>query len=93
MTLPEFIDPTKMFGEFKTMLQDLYPGSKEECKWTVADMYQLIGKWSCLGILLLADLGNYYRQFLAITTFLKGKNHLSNDEQSRAFARGFLADL
>ena len=93
MTLPEFIDPTKMFEEFKTVLLDLHPGSKEECKWTVADMEQLIGKRSCLGILLLADLGDYYRQFLAITTFLKGKNCLSNDKQSCAFTRGFLADL
>ena len=75
------------------MLQDLYPGFKEEHKWMVADMDQLIGEWSHLGILLLADLGNYYRQFLTITTFLKGKNHLLNDEQSHAFARGFSADL
>ena len=64
------------------MLQDLYPGFKEEHKWMVADMDQLIGEWSHLGILL-----------LAITTFLKGKNHLLNDEQSRAFARGCSADL
>jgi hypothetical protein len=45
-TLPEFIDPTKMFEEFETALQDLYPGSKEEHKWTVADMDQLIGEQS-----------------------------------------------
>ena len=56
-------------------------------------MDQLIGERSRLGILSLADLGDYYRQFLAITMFLKGKNRLSNDEQSRAFARGFSADL
>ena len=91
-TLPEFKDPTRMFEGFKTALQDLYTGSKEERKWMVVDMDQLIGEWWCLGILLLADLGNYYRQFLAITTFLKGKNCLSNDEQSCAFAREFSAD-
>jgi hypothetical protein len=33
-TLPEFTDHTKTFEEFKTVLQDLYPGSKEERKWT-----------------------------------------------------------
>ena len=92
-TLPEFIDSTKTFAEFKTAPQDLYPGSREECKWTVADMDQLIGEQLHLGILLLADLGNYYRQFLAITTFLKGNNRLSNDKQSHAFVRGFSADL
>ena len=81
------------YEEFKTMLQDLYPESKEECKWMVVDMDQLIGEQSHLGILSLAYLGNYYRQFLAITTFLKGKNHLLNNKQSHTFARGFLADL
>ena len=85
-TLPEFIDPTKTFEKFKTTLQDLYPGSKEKRKWMVADMDQLIGERSRLGILSLVDLGDYYRQFLAITMFLKEKNCLSNDEQSRAFA-------
>lgn len=50
-TLVEFTDPTKTFAEFKTTLQDLYPGSQEEHKWTVADMDQLIGEWLCLGII------------------------------------------
>ena len=75
------------------MLQDLYPRSKEERTWMIVDMDQLIGVWSLLGILLLADLGNYYRQFLTITMFLKKKNHLLNDKQSHAFAKEFSADL
>jgi hypothetical protein len=41
----------------------------------------------------LGDLGEYYRNFLAITTFLRGKSRLSEAEQSRAFVRGFPPDL
>jgi len=56
-------------------------------------MDKLVGERSRLGVLLLGDLGEYHRQFLAITTFLIGKTRLSTAEQSRAFARGFQAEL
>src|SRR6267154_1549276 len=56
-------------------------------------MDKLVGERSCIGIILLGDLGEYYRQFLAITTFLRSKNRLSEAEQSRAFVRGIPADL
>jgi len=41
----------------------------------------------------LGDLGDYYRQFYTITTFLRGKQRLSAAEQSRAFVQGFQPDL
>jgi hypothetical protein len=46
-----------------------------------------------LGIISLADLGDYFRHFYTITTFLRGKSRLSEAEQSRAFVRGFQPDL
>jgi hypothetical protein len=46
-----------------------------------------------LGILSLANLGNYFQHFYTITTFLQSKSHLSKAEQSRAFVRGFPPDL
>jgi hypothetical protein len=52
-------------------------------------MDKLIGERSRIGIISLSDLGEYYRQFLAITTYLRSKNRLSEAEQSRAFVRGF----
>jgi hypothetical protein len=56
-------------------------------------MDKLVGERSRLGIISLGDLGEYYRQFLAITTFLRNKGRLSTAEQSRAFVRGFPPDL
>jgi hypothetical protein len=92
-TLVEFTDVTKTYDEFKSAVYELYPGSDEERKWSVADMDQLVGERSRIGIISLADLGEYYRNFLAITTFLRSKRRLSDAEQSRAFVRGFPPDL
>ena len=92
-SLAEFADNTKTYTDFRQIIYSLYPGSEEECKWSVADMDKLVGERSRLGVLSLGDLGEYHRQFLAITTFLIGKTRLSTAEQSRAFARGFQAEL
>ena len=58
----------------------------------MADMERLVEE-RCIGIRTLGDLGDYYRRFIAITTFLCGTNRLSNIEQSRAFMRGLPCDL
>ena len=92
-SLAEFADITKTYAEFCQAIYALYPGSEEERKWSVADMDKLVGERSRLGVLSLGDLGEYHRQFLAITTFLIGKMRLSAAEQSRAFARGFQVEL
>jgi hypothetical protein len=39
---PEF--NIKTFDEFKSAIFKLYPGSESECKWTIADMDQLVGE-------------------------------------------------
>ena len=56
-------------------------------------MDKLVGETSRVGILSLADLGRYHREFMAITTFLITKNRILPAEQSRAFARGFPPEL
>ena len=71
----------------------LYPGSDSERQWAIADMDKLVGETSRVGILSLTDLGRYHREFMAITTFLITKNHISPAEQSRTFACGFPPEL
>jgi hypothetical protein len=92
-SLPEYTDHAVSYVDFMKAVHALYPGSDEERKWSVADMDKLVGERCRLGVLSLSDLGEYYRQFLAITTFLRGKSRLSEAEQSRAFTRGFQPDL
>jgi hypothetical protein len=88
-SLPEYTDHAISYADFMKAVHALYPGSDEERKWSVADMDKLVGERCQLGVLSLSDLGEYYQQFLAITTFLRGKSRLSEAEQSRAFTRGF----
>jgi len=92
-SIGEYSDVQKTYEEFIKAVQSLYPGAEEERKWSVADMDKLVGERSRLGVLSLGDLGDYYRQFYTITTFLRGKQRLSAAEQSRAFVRGFQPDL
>jgi hypothetical protein len=92
-SIAEYSDAQKTYEDFVKAVHSLYPGSEEERKWSVADMDKLVGERSRLGVLSLGDLGEYYRQFYTITTFLIGKRRLSAAEQSRAFVRGFPPDL
>jgi hypothetical protein len=92
-SITEYSDAQTSYGDFVKAIYSLYPGSEEERKWSVADMDKLVGERSRLSIISLGDLGEYYRQFFTITTFLRNKHRLSEAEQSRAFVRGFQPDL
>jgi len=81
-SIGEYSNVQKTYEEFIKAVQSLYPGAEEERKWSVTDMDKLVGERLRLGVLSLGDLGNYYRQFYTITTFLRGKQHLSAAKQS-----------
>ena len=56
-------------------------------------MDKLIGETLWVGILSLADLGKYHREFMAIMMFLIAKNRISPAKQSHAFTCGFPPEL
>ena len=87
--LPEFADATTSYQKFVDAVYKLYLGSDAERHWSIGDMEKLIGEASRVGISSLANLGKYHREFIAMTTFLIAKNHISTTEQSQAFTRGF----
>ena len=91
-SLPEH-NATSSFADFIKAVFELYPGSEGDRKWVISDMDKLIGEQLRLGIHDTAGLGIYYRAFYTITSFLRDKNRISEAEQSRAFVRGFQADL
>ena len=91
--LPEFTDATALYQKFVNAVYQLYPGSNVEQHWLIADMDKLVGETLRTGISLLANLGKYYRDIIAITTFLIMKNCLTTPEQSHAFTCGFLLEL
>ena len=75
--------------KFVDTVYKLYPRSDAERHWSITDMDKLVGETSRVEILLLTDLVKYHRVFIAITTFLIVKNHISTLEQSCAFACSF----
>ena len=72
--LLKFANVTALYPKFVDAVCQLYPSSDVEQHWLIADMDNLVGDTSRTGILSLADLGKYYRDFIAITTFLIVKN-------------------
>ena len=68
--LPEFTNVTTSYQKFVDAVYKLYPGSDTERRWSIGDMEKLIGEASRVGILLLANLGKYHREFITMTTFL-----------------------
>jgi hypothetical protein len=81
----EYSDHTKSFADFVQAIYRLYPGAEGQQQWLVADMEKLVEERSRIEIRTLRDLGDYYWRFIAITTFLCGRNWLSNRNQSQAF--------
>ena len=80
--LPEFTNATTSYQKFVDAVYKLYPGLDAERHWSIGDMEKLIGEASRVGISLLANLGKYHREFIAMTTFLITKNRISAAEQS-----------
>ena len=75
--LPEFADMAASYQQFIDAVYKSYPGSDAERCWSIGDMEKLVGEASRVGISSLADLGNYHRVFIAMTTFLIAENHIS----------------
>ena len=87
--LPKFTNATASYQLFVDAVYKLYPGSDAKRRWSIGDMEKLVGEASRVGILSLANLGKYHREFITMITFLIVKNHISATEQSQAFAHGF----
>ena len=84
---------TTTYNDFKKAVFMLYPGSEDECKWSDADLAHLVEESTCIGIHSLGDLGDYYQQFLTISTYLRTKGRLSENEQNHRFTAGFQPEL
>ena len=80
--LPKFANVATSYQQFVDTMYILYLGSDAERHWLIGDMEKLIGEASRVGILLLANLGKYHREFITMTTFLIVKNYISTTEQS-----------
>jgi len=70
--LPEYTNNS--YDKWKKAVLTLYPGAMEDRKWSMADLDQLLGSTSCMGIMNSDEYAEYYRKFFTITQFLIGKS-------------------
>jgi hypothetical protein len=84
-SLFEFSDEAKSFLDFVQVVYRLYPGSGQERQWLVVDFERLVEERSRVDIRTLGDFGDYLRCFIAISTFLRCKQRLSEIEESQIF--------
>ncbi|KAG5649052.1 hypothetical protein H0H81_006732 [Sphagnurus paluster] len=81
------------YEQWKTAIHALYPGTLEDRRYSVRDLEALVNQWSEHGIASLLQLGEFYRQFVAVSSFLVWKQRLSTGEQDRAFQTAFDTQL
>ena len=87
--VPKFTNMTTPYQTSVDAVYQLYPGSDVEQHW----LDNLVGETLRTGISSLTDLEEYYRDFIAITTFLILRNHLTAPRQHCAFTHGFPPEL
>jgi hypothetical protein len=77
------------YAAFKKSVLDLYPGTEDDHRYTVADLDRLTRTQSSYGIRTRAELGEYYREFIRIVGFLFDKGRISERERNLAYENGF----
>ncbi|CCM07238.1 uncharacterized protein FIBRA_09583 [Fibroporia radiculosa] len=90
-TLPAYVNPLATYNDFKKQIRDLYPGCEDDQKFSIADLDQLIGEHARNGVKSAVNLGNFYRDFIVITTHLIAKQRLLTIQQSEAYIKVFPA--
>ncbi|KAG5634019.1 hypothetical protein H0H81_003873 [Sphagnurus paluster] len=88
------LEPTYTAGSFadwKAAIHALYPGTSEDRRYSFRDLHALVDHWYRHGISNLRNLGEFYRQFLAVSSFLVLKQRISAGERDRVFQSAFNA--
>ena len=71
------------YAEWKAEVVALYPGASEDRKYTRQDAEDLVSRWQAHGFPTIGDWSSFYREFLAISSWLKSKNKMSDGERDR----------
>jgi len=79
---------SKTYNDWKKAVLALYPEVTEDRKWSMANLDQLLGSISHMGIMNSDEYTKYYCKFFTITQFLIGKSQLPESEWSHLFQQG-----
>ncbi|KAG5634149.1 hypothetical protein H0H81_003154 [Sphagnurus paluster] len=86
------LEPSYTAGSYtlwKAAVHALYPGTSEDRIYSIRDLEALVKYQSKHGITNLIQLGEFYRQFLTVSSFLVSRQRLSVGERDRAFRTVF----
>ncbi|KAH6901227.1 hypothetical protein BKA70DRAFT_1114129 [Coprinopsis sp. MPI-PUGE-AT-0042] len=85
--------PKDNWSDFLEEIYELYPGSSDKRRWTENDLEMLTERLSSRSMTSQEQFANYFRQFLAITSFLLSKDRISKREVSRQLLAGLPYNL
>lgn len=88
-TVPSFKDPQKGFADFQKEVEALYPGADERTRYTLADLERVSYTYARKNISTRAELGEYWREYTRVASFLISHNIASETEVNREFIKGF----
>ena len=91
--LKEYSDATKTFTDFKRAVTALYPGAKEDRRWSRTDLWELTSGALARGITTLEEWAPFFAQYYAIVAYLISKNHCSEDEAGRKIIEALPANI
>ena len=86
-------EPYNTYRVFKASIYKLYPGAEDDRKYVAQDMDDLIKATRRAGINTRAEYGAYMRKMKQITTFLKARGSVSENEARRAYVWGLPEEL
>ncbi|KAJ7441711.1 hypothetical protein FB451DRAFT_1058078 [Mycena latifolia] len=80
--------PPTTWAEFKTKVQELYPGSDGVRMFTLKDLQTLLGERSLKKIRDKVNFSEYHRRFCTIASHLLAEGKMSTIEEQREFPKG-----
>ncbi|KZT60232.1 hypothetical protein CALCODRAFT_413094, partial [Calocera cornea HHB12733] len=93
-SLPESKAVPTDFAAFRKAVLRLYPGSTDDTRrYTKTDLERIVSKSAAIPMESRAQFGEYYRQFLMISTWLEEKGKISTMERAQQYMRGFHFDF
>ncbi len=92
-SLKAYSEAAQTYEDFKKAVYRFYPGAEDTTRRTLADLMRVVDHRKNIGLATIEDLANYYRQFVAISAFLRETDRISKNGETRRFMEGFPAHM
>ena len=90
--IPEFRDSSS-YTEFKAAILSYYPEASNDFAYSFRDLESLISEYQRSGIATVANLCDYHRRFIMISTWLIARKQSDDLEQQRIYIRAFPSQI